>query len=71
MDNPIAVLALSNWGGITILEIDDYTETVSFQWYDDEPETTYYYYDEDEAFFLVGDTKYYFNEFMRIQEDLQ
>lgn len=72
MNKPIATLCLSNWGGISILEIDDYDETVVFCWYDDEPETTHYYYeynedtDETEAYFVIGETKYYFHEFMRV-----
>ena len=67
MDKPIAVLGLSNWGGIAIFDINDYEQTVKFKWYDDEIETTHYYYnDEGEAYFLVGETQYYFNEFMRI-----
>ena len=42
MNKPIAVLTLSNWGGIAILEVNDYEETVTYQWYDNEPETVQY-----------------------------
>lgn len=72
MSKPIAVLCLSNWGGIAILSIDDREETVTYQWYDNEPETVSYDYkydeetDEVEAYFIVGESKYYFHEFMRI-----
>ena len=69
---PIAVLTLSNWGGIAILEINEHDEELTYQWYDNAPEKVQYYYeydkesDETEAFFLIGETKYYFNEFMVI-----
>ena len=66
MIRPIAVLTLSNWGGIAILEINERDEEVTYKWYDDEPATTKYYFDEEEAYFIVGETQYYFNEFMRI-----
>ena len=67
---PVGILTLSNWGGIAILEINDRDDTLTYQWYDNEPETVQYDYeydeeaDEFEAFFLIGDTKYYFHEFM-------
>ena len=72
MTKPIATLCLSNWGGITILDINEHDEEVTYQWYDNEPETVQYdyeyneYLDESEAYFIVGETKYYFHEFMRI-----
>lgn len=63
---PIATLCLSNFGGIAIFEINDYENIVTYQWYNEKPETVCYYYDEGEAYFVVGDTNYYFNQFMRI-----
>lgn len=72
MNKPIAVLTLSNWGGIAILEIDEYEQNVKYQWYDNEPEIAPYdtEYDEDtdefETYFIIGETKYYLHEFMRI-----
>lgn len=72
MNKPIAVLGLSNFGGIAILDINERDEEVTIQWYEDEPEIVHYDYeynedeDETEAFFLIGDTKYYFSDFMRI-----
>lgn len=71
MNKPIAVLTLTNWGGIAILEIDEYEEILTYQYYDEEPKKVHYdyeYNEEDckmEPFFLIGDTKYYFNEFMK------
>ena len=68
---PIAGLTLTNWGGIAILEINERDEEITVQFYNNDPITVQYDYeyneeDETEAFFLIGDTKYYFNEFMRI-----
>lgn len=72
MNKPIAVLCLSNWGGIAIIDINDHDETVTYQWYDNEPQTVQYDYeydedtDEFETFFMIHDNKYYFHEFMVI-----
>ena len=69
---PIAGLTLTNWGGITILEINERDEEITVQLYNNDPITVQYDYeyneeeDETEAFFLIGDTKYYFNEFMMV-----
>lgn len=72
MLKPIATLCLSNWGGIAILEINERDEEVTLQFYNNDPITVQYDYEYNEdkqelqPFFLLGDTKYYFNEFMMV-----
>ena len=72
MNKDIAVLGLPNWGGISIIDINERDEEVTYQWYNNESETVPYDYeydketDEVETYFIVGETKYYFHEFMMV-----
>ena len=62
-----AYLTLSNIGGVTI-QISDDGDGVRYQWYDNKPSRwqEIKHTSSGRAFFRINKTKYYLDEFMRL-----
>lgn len=66
----IASIALNNFGGIEILELDDANETVTWRYHYHkayEPQTTGWLFDEvtGEPYVIIDGSRYDFDQFIR------
>lgn len=63
-NNPIAVLPLTNFGGIAINEINN--DFVIYSWYEDKPRRAKIYYTlGGRAYILIRRMRFHLDEFMR------
>lgn len=69
-DFPLAVLSLSNWGGLAIYGINDYEVVVRFEYGDDFVDrfhTVRLYTNRDGmTFFRLSNKRYYIHDFMEV-----